>query len=98
LSHRSSQSNSMALYALLVSLIPLIAALALLGLQYNVGPQTLLFYLAHFSGVFALLGMVVGSALCIIAMARSQGRWDHRISLAIAALILAGVGLFLFRG
>lgn len=98
MSHRSSQSNSMALYALLVSLVPLIAALALLGLQYKVGPQTLLFYLAHFSGVFALLGMVVGSALCIIALSRSQGRWDHRVSLAMVALFFAGVGLYLFRG
>lgn len=98
MSHRSSQSNPIALFALLASLVPLIAALALLGLQYNVGPQTLLFYIAHLSGVFALLGMVVGSALCLVAIARSQGRWDHRISLAIVALLLAGIGLYLFRG
>lgn len=96
MSNRAANGNPAALYALLVSLISVIPALSLLGLLYNVGPQTLLYYVAQSAGIFSLLAVVSGSGLALFAITRMQNGWDHRITLTILFLLISVYGLFSF--
>lgn len=87
--------NPMALTALLVSLIPFLTGLAMLGLKFEIGPRSVLYWASQVGGV-ALFGLVViGSAFILIASVRSERR-DWRIPTAGLLLILSVVEVFLF--
>ncbi len=88
--------NPMALAALLVSLVPLLTSLSMVGLKYGVGPKALLYYFAMGSG-FLLFGLVVvGSALAVVALSRTGGRRDLRIHAAFASLVASILLVALF--
>jgi|GEM_PF-4691857 len=96
MSNPTPYRNPMALLALVVSLVPSLTGLALLGLRYGVGPQVLLGWLALLSGPVMLALIVAGSALNLIAGMRTEGRRDWRVPTAWLLWLLAVGSLALF--
>lgn len=87
--------NPMALFALLVNLVPFLTGLAMLGLKWEIGPKPLLFWAAQLGGFLQFGLMVVGSAFVLIAYTRSEGR-DWRIPAAGLLLLLSLAEVILF--
>jgi hypothetical protein len=82
------------LLALLVSAIPFVTALAMLGLQAGVGPTAVLYWIAQTS-VISMALIVVGSGLALAALVQAE-RHDWRIYTAFALQALAIVGMVMF--
>jgi len=95
MSDRSTYQNPMARTALLVSLIPCVISLSLVGLKLGVGPQTLLYYVAQ-AGVVLFALIVVGSGLGLVAYVRAGGHRDLRIPAAFALQLAAVIGFVAF--
>lgn len=89
--------NPLALYALLLSLIPFLAALSMLGLQFGIGPVPLLYLIAQAGGVFLFFLIVVGSGLALAALARADGRRDLRIYAAFLLQLLSVGSVVIFE-
>ena len=84
--------NPAASLALLASLFPFLASVSMLALKAGIGPRWLVYPFAQITGALMMGLIVVGSALAVVALARSRQR-DLRIFGAIALLLLA-IGLF----
>lgn len=89
--------NPMALTALLVSLVPFVSALSMLGLKHGVGPLTLMYLISHVGGAVSMFLIILGSGLTLAAWARTDGRRDVRIYASVLFLVLAATQLYLFR-
>lgn len=96
MSNEQPYRNPMAVTALLVSLVPLLTSLTMVALKLGVGPQTVLFYFAELTGFFHLGLVVIGSALAVVALTRTNGRHDLRIYAAFISCLISLLLLVLF--
>lgn len=93
------QKNPMALTALLVSLVPFLSTLAMLGLKTGIGPRAVLYQIAQVSGFVAFGLIVMGTGLSVVALARSERRdWRILTAFALQALSIAGTIAFSVQG
>lgn len=96
MSDRSTYQNPMAKTALLVSLIPCVVSLSMVGLKIGIGPHTMLFYISQVGGPALLALIVISSGLGLVAYVRAGGHRDLRISAAFALVLVSVLGFIAF--
>lgn len=88
--------NSLIWLALAVSFVPFLSTLSMLGLQAGIGPRFLFYIFAQVTGVFLMFLIVIGSALAVVALGRSNERHDIRIYATFLFCLLSILGLIFF--
>lgn len=96
MSDRSTYQNPMARTALLVSLIPCVVSLSMVGLKIGIGPLTLLYYISQAGGLALFALIVVSSGLGLVAYVRAGGHRDLRILAAFGLLLVSVLGFIAF--
>ncbi len=96
MSDRSTYQNPMARTALLVSLIPCVVSLSMIGLKLEIGPLTLFYYISQVGGFILFALIVLCSGFGLVAYVQAGGHRDLRIGATFALLAVSVIGFVAF--